>query len=450
MPRAVVLSDLHLGPGGSLTIFRDHAPLEAFLKHLAEEAADTPTELILAGDVFDFLQSKDYEGFDAARAPERLTTILGASGNPGVIAALATFAATRNAEVTVLAGNHDPEMLLPETREVFERAIHRVGAVRWADDDAPLRPREGNRWPLWGRELGGDAGKVWITHGDRWDPHNALDRDAVRAAAAEGRRVELPKGSHLVFEVLGKIKPEQRWVDELKPELPLVLLLLYYLDARKTKAFVRQHWKLTGDLVRGGLLARLDRASVLGEEPGSRPALAFDVPEALTGLLAEGLGDVPAAEREGLIAELAGVIDGAEVRSSPDDLLADHTGVGKLLLRTWMAAIRKGSRFQAEDGPDDLPARAAPMLREDVVGLVAGHTHGPRWARNLRPVYVNTGTWIPVGALPAGDLPKVIDDLEKGMWSASAPRTFAVVELGDGPPTLRLGRCDARGAEIRQ
>jgi hypothetical protein len=265
---------------------------------------------------------------------------------------------------------------------------------------------------------------------------------------AEGRPVELPAGSHLVFEVLAKIKPEQRWVDELKPELPLVLPLLYYLDARKTQGFVKKRWRLTGDLVRGALQAAVHMGPLFGEAKAAPAAHGGDVPRELSGLLAEGLTGLPAAEQEALIAEIAGVIDGAPVRAPADDLLAAHGGVGKLLLRAWMAAVRRSERFQAEDGPDDIPSNAGPMLPPEVVGLVAGHTHGPRWRREPRPGYVNTGTWIPVGSLPAGDVEKVIDDLEKQRWEAHAPRSYAVVELGDGPPAIRLARCDAQGGEV--
>jgi UDP-2,3-diacylglucosamine pyrophosphatase LpxH len=54
--RAIILSDLHLGPGGALATFRDDAALSGFLQRLS--AADAPpTELILAGDCFDFLQT---------------------------------------------------------------------------------------------------------------------------------------------------------------------------------------------------------------------------------------------------------------------------------------------------------------------------------------------------------------------------------------------------------
>ncbi|WP_437994115.1 hypothetical protein [Sorangium sp. So ce145] len=76
---------------------------------------------------------------------------------------------------------------------------------------------------------------MWIVHGDRWDPHNAVHRDALRQAVATGRPVELPVGSQLVYRVLNQLQPENRWIPELKPELPVVFPLLLYLDPRVTE-----------------------------------------------------------------------------------------------------------------------------------------------------------------------------------------------------------------------
>jgi hypothetical protein len=237
--RAVVLSDLHLGPEGPLATFRDSRALAALLDGLAAPG-DPPTELVLAGDVFDFLQTGGYDGFDPARAVERLDAILQGPHAP-VVAALDRFAARPSTEVTLLAGNHDPEMLLPSVREAFERAIHRVGSVRYPDDD-PLAPGLGDRWPVWGRALGNAAGSVWVVHGDRWDTHNAIHRDELRRAVVEGREFKLPVGSQLVYRVLSRLQPENRWIPELKPELPVVFPLLLYLDARVTLPFLEEHW----------------------------------------------------------------------------------------------------------------------------------------------------------------------------------------------------------------
>jgi hypothetical protein len=112
----IVLSDLHLGPDNLLSTFRDEETLAALFDRFSQEADAPRTELILAGDLFDFLQTEGYGGFDAARSVERLETILSGRRTAAVIEALRRWAGRPGLEITVLAGNHDPEMLLPAVR----------------------------------------------------------------------------------------------------------------------------------------------------------------------------------------------------------------------------------------------------------------------------------------------------------------------------------------------
>jgi UDP-2,3-diacylglucosamine pyrophosphatase LpxH len=137
--RAVVLSDLHLGPAGPLATFREGRALARFIAGLAA-ADEPPTELVLAGDVFDFLQVEGYDGFDAGRAAERLRgEILAGPETAPVVEALRLFGGRGGGEITLLAGNHDPEMLLDDVRLAFEEAIGRRGSVRYPEDE-PLAP----------------------------------------------------------------------------------------------------------------------------------------------------------------------------------------------------------------------------------------------------------------------------------------------------------------------
>lgn len=200
--RAFVLSDLHLGPGGPLTTFHEGDRLAGLLDHWREH--EPRMELVLAGDVFDFLQVSDYDGFSASKAAARFDELACNPATTTVLAALRRLAERPGIELTVLAGNHDPELLVDSVRDVFAARIGRTrGSIRWADDEA-LVPRDGVHPPVCGRAIAlSDAAadpsrSVWIVHGDRWDPSNHIDREAVRAAIAAGRgeEVELPIGSH--------------------------------------------------------------------------------------------------------------------------------------------------------------------------------------------------------------------------------------------------------------
>jgi UDP-2,3-diacylglucosamine pyrophosphatase LpxH len=443
--RAVVLSDIHLGPGNALSTFRDDRALCALLDRLGAREAP-PTELVLAGDCFDFLQVEGYDGFHAAKAAERFNSILQGPRTGAVIAALGRFAARSDNEITLLSGNHDPELCVLDVRRCFEAAIGRSeGGVRHADD-APLQPAEGHLSPVWGRALGEHGRAVWVVHGDRWDLANMIHRDDLRKAARDGHPFKLPPGSHLVFEVLQKIKPQHGWVDELKPEVDAVFPLLLYLAPAQTGRFLQTHYGLTARLLRAKVQAQLNKVVPhLGEASSASPSstAAADPATAIAGILAEGLRAEPIAAQDRLLAELD-----ARLRGEPEP--ADGTlglrEIHRFLLGLWLSRVRAADRFQDIDGPDEIPGAAARYLPEGVTALIAGHTHGARARPDLRPAYFNTGTWIPVGNIPPGEIRDLIRSLEQGpSWPTAAPRTFVQVDLGQKMPHVRLFACDEDG-----
>lgn len=437
--RAIILSDLHLGPDNQLATFRDDRALSAFLDRLGEPGA-VPTEIVLAGDCFDFLQSDGYAGFDADLAPGRFEAILANPRTALVIAALRRFAARESNEITLLSGNHDPETLVPEVRSLFEEAIGRKGTVHHADDK-PLRPAEGDRPPVWGHVLGEAAHPLWVVHGDRWDPANMIHRGKVRDAIRLHQPVELPAGSHLVFEVLRRIKPARGWIDELKPEGGVFLLLLY-LDFERTAAFLLRHYGIAGDVICAQIVAQL-RVGPLFNEASEAPG-PLEIPAIVASLLADDLREEPVVVRDTLLAELEARFEGD--LAAPGGTMAAHGGLSLLFLRAWLRWMRFADRFQDPKGSDAIPIAARRYLPENLVALIAGHTHGPRARPDLRPAYFNTGTWIPVGSIPRGDLRTLIDQLDAGpAWPSDSPRSFVRVDLGGDSPRVALGRCDADG-----
>lgn len=434
-----------MGPHNQLCSFRDEKPLAAFLSRLADEADAPPTELVLAGDLFDFLQVEGYDGFDADLSVPRFDEILRCPHTAAVIAALRRLAQKPRVEVTVLAGNHDPELLVPSVRERFEVAIGRKDSVLHADDES-LLPGVGDQLPIWGRALGEDGRAVWVIHGDRWDTLNSIHRGTFREAIAAGKPVSLPAGSHLVFEVLQKLKPTYHWIDQLKPEAA-VLVLLIYLDPPGAKEFFHKHLGLTARLVRGMVEAALRKGPLFGPE-GAAPLSGRELqPETsvyVADLLAGALAEEPEARRDQLLAELEARLRGAA--SPGSGTLAEHGGLGRLLLRAGFRGLRWADRFQELDRADMIQGASAGYVPEGVTALVAGHTHGARVMPYLYPAYYNTGTWLPVGKIPTGDVAALIDQIEQGLaWPAEPPRTFVQVELGDGPPTVRLFACDENG-----
>lgn len=438
MRRALLLSDLHLGPALPGESFREEVALAALLDHWAGEGR--PTELVLAGDIFDFLWSPGYDGWSAAKAPERFAEILRNPRVRAVLAGLRRFAERPGHEVTLLAGNHDPEVLLPTVREMFEEAIGRRGSVLYPDD-TPLAPA-GDRPAVFGRTLGPPEAPVWVVHGDRWDTANFIDRAAFSEEAGTSGTATLPPGSHLVFEVLARLKPRFPWIDLLKPEMPAVLLLLLYLDPEVAEGFLKRHLGLTSGLLRDMIRARLRLGPQLGPAPAAaEPEAPGDV---LVESLAASLAEEPGGRRELFLAELQRRLAGGAAAGG--GTLAEHGGLLRWVARSLLAEARKRDRFLELDGPDATLAAAAPVLPENLAALVVGHTHAPRLAPGAAPAYVNLGTWLPVVQLPREELEGWIDRLEVSPPAPTAtPRTFAEVDLGGGVPRVRLMASDETG-----
>jgi len=441
-----VLSDLHLGPDGPLATFHEPQRLKGLINRWHDHQPEM--ELVLAGDTFDFLQIIGYDGFSATKAVERFGEIVKNPATAEVLAALNRLCKRGGVELTVLAGNHDPELLVDDVRDAFAREVGRTpGTIVWADDQ-PLVARKGNRLPVWGRALtahgadGDPANCVWVVHGDRWDPSNVIDRDALRGAVAAGKGdgFELPVGSHLVFEVLSELKRDHRWVDELKPELPAVLPLLLAVAPLETMKYVGKHWRIGASLFVDTLEARLKYGPAMGETPAAKDyeedPWAIDPLESVQRATFEELRGDPDAKRL-LNALLNHLEDG--VSPKREDVLAGPTGVPGLLARSWLRLVRACDRFGRLDAGDSIISPSSRYLPETLGALIAGHTHGARIRADLRPPYFNSGTWMPVRTVPSGDLQAWLDMVtEQGASRPPSPGTFVRIELLDGPPLVAV------------
>ncbi|MCK6573832.1 hypothetical protein L6V77_22355 [Myxococcota bacterium] len=427
------MSDVHLTVPHPWAAFRDQVEFGRFLNFIAEEPRTT---LVLAGDTFDFLMLEGYEGFDAALAPDRLAVILKNEVNAPVLAGLRAVVA-RGHRIVLLAGNHDPEVLLPTVRGRFADLVG-MALDALGGDQRLYDPADG-RAPIWGHRIEADGQIAFVVHGDRWDISNYIDREALLAAVDGGEEVVLPPGSRLVYRAIRRLKGEGHgWADQVKPEIASVIPLLLYLDWELAWDVLKSDWGVTANLLTGLLRYKLDATNLEAgaSQPGvGGPAIAADLTPML-GALRSALSD---GDQDAILRTLQGAQVFAPARPAPGGgaVLAPHSGFWRWLLRAWLIGVRDRSRFFDATSPDDeLVPLAEATLPPGLDLLVAGHTHGRRFLSvpgRRPPLYVNSGTWTPVGPLPEGDMATAIDAIERGgLPTATSPRSVVEIRVGAG------------------
>lgn len=228
MRQIYIISDLHIGGaaaadprqrGFKLCTHTD--VLADFINEIA--ATDTPVELVINGDTVDFLAEEPFEVFteNARAASAKLLRII--NREPAFFESLRRLLRNGHA-LTILTGNHDIELTLPEVRRFFERTIDTEGKrYRFITD--------GEAYTI-GKE-------IIIEHGDQYDTWNRVDHAALLKLRALQSRRELlpkklpfvpPKGSALVQHIINPLKKRYQFIDLLKPENEAVLPILLALE----------------------------------------------------------------------------------------------------------------------------------------------------------------------------------------------------------------------------
>ncbi len=356
--RAVVISDLHLSALRGEGLFQADAELTDFLRGLA----DVPSTLVLAGDAFDFLvppgAAAPSSTFDETRAVELAGQIL--QQHDEVMSALERLCAGGRHRVLIQAGNHDPELALPAVREVFDKRLGLGRAGGWLVNGEGLALQVG-------------SARVLVEHGDAIDPWNKIEHgllgEFVRLASRGFEaRFELPPGSHLVNGFVTPMRREGRaWVELLKPEREAVFpLLASFLGWRKRVKFAAQLQHLAAAKSR-------------------EVRMAFAKP-----------GDAYKGERDRFATWL-------ERLTGDDSKGDDERSVDELI-----AELREVS---AEDGyydvarPDSALEHTRALLARGFHAVVHGHTHAAKGYEVDSGLYLNSGTWGLLLALPSSQAP---------------------------------------------
>jgi UDP-2,3-diacylglucosamine pyrophosphatase LpxH len=345
----VIISDLHIGAGDRLDDFDADAELSTFIRTYV--AGAEPTELILAGDTFEFLQVRlpdlsDFE-WSGEAAARRLETILAAHTQP--IAALREFLDQVGNQLTILIGNHDFELHYAKAKARLREALGLA---------------EGDRRLRFGLTYSG--GGVYIDHGMQFDPWN---RFANVACISEP--FEVVRGTRMVKEVINPLEDDQielaPLIDNVKPGSAFFwyMLSLPRLRQPQGRRFA----------ARGLLL--LARVNALPRSYGIWTPSAAGPDE----------GEARARRRNQRIVAFARVLARPLLSDLPDTTVAEIQHEAKRQLR------REIHEF--EDAMVKAIARiAARPEHADTSLFVCGHTHSAQVVPlNDRQTYANTGTW---------------------------------------------------------
>ncbi|MCY1019082.1 metallophosphoesterase [Pyxidicoccus sp. MSG2] len=434
--RLVVISDLHLTPPGDFGAFRSGGSLAAFVRHNAR----ANTTLVLNGDVFDLLHVPGRPStLSLKSAPALIQAVVNGIGATDWGRAL--YLGLRGlmecgGRCVIIPGNHDPELHHPDTRSIL------LGALGLPETARLELHHAASPWAI---QVG--QWEVRVGHGHRSDTWNDVPPEELQKALQQAGELPLPPGSRLVLEVLRPFRRNETtgtlqfsFIDLLKPELAVPLLLLY-LEPKRALSLLPGAMGVGRDALLRAFRRQLLPSPTLAYQSGSAgrtsgsapPSLADALARAIASEVGNDLRASPDVATRALQAWLAG--QAPPVKGT----LAFHGGAERWLVR---AALRHISEDGSFFDPSGLGATDREVLREHLPEgsgprvVICGHTHA---AREHRPeahrVYINTGTWMDLMQLPElakdEEVSAWIDSLEQDRVNRLSRTTYAeVTEAG--------------------
>jgi UDP-2,3-diacylglucosamine pyrophosphatase LpxH len=435
--KVFIFSDWHLGgePDDQTQgrigtqICRSAPQITEFVDWVAAGATTYPgtTEIVINGDMVDFLAPDSVEPAtewiaDQDAAIRRLDRIIvGSRGKNGrgPFEALRDFLDGPSSELTILLGNHDIELALPQVRQHITELLGNSSRLRLIYDGEPLV-----------------RGRLLVEHGNRYDSWNVIDHSRLRqerSQVARGFPIEErdrdskyfrpPAGTYLVIYCINSILAKYPFINLLKPEneAALPLLLTLESDLRSVIGLALGISPVTLQRLYRGRTDGPATPANPGNLTGAKTATQIrSVDEALNELLGPDAELFPAPAQ---ITPMSGAAatnritalwsrsrEIAESIAKKLDLAAlAAEAVNETKFRRLEVAFQalQGNRtFDLSHESANYIGAATAILNTGKFDLVIfGHTHLPKRIEvardgNVAGIYINTGTWADVIRLP--------------------------------------------------
>lgn len=482
-----LISDLHLGGAQPATsdpndrgfrICTHGQALAGFVDALA--AKPQPVELIVNGDMVDFLAENDagagWLAFTSSEADavRKLDSIV--SCDRALFDAFGRFLA-RGHRLVLLIGNHDVELALPAVRRRLGEHLGLAGR----HDFEFIYDGEAYR-----------IGRALIEHGNRYDAFNVVDYDGLRRLRSLLSRQQAvpadyafaaPTGSHIVAEVMNPIKAEYRLIDLLKPEneamIPVLMAIepgyrkvltriaALGLQARKHRLAAPAMPSFAGDISSGGSGGSFADDAFASDISAGAPA-----PDPLEAIMRERLGG-KAAQVMAAGAATTGFAEDISTRETIDRtigiarlLLSNSRDAMQARLPALLAAVRSVQCETTFERGAECFGEYLGAARELAGGgafdyVIFGHTHAARdVALPGGARYLNLGTWADLILFPShilkgpdaaaiDGLRAFVEDMAAGRlsgWTSFVP-TYVKLVVGVDDAVQHAELCDYRGPD---
>lgn len=392
----IVLSDLHLAAEAGTGLFQADTELINFFQWVLSEAPNS--RLILNGDVLDFLapgpNGTPTQAFSAEHAHVQVAEII--KRHHQVFRALGELARSDDHRLVIVAGNHDPELALPEVQEKIEKELlgqHISTRIAWLVHGIAARA-----------QIGG--ARILIEHGDQYDPWNRINHDMVRQTASMCSKgitwdnvFVAPPGSELVIKHLNELREGYPWIDLLKPDVQAVLPIILEMTSLKEKMNHSEVVRLR--------LETLVQSAVMAAWRKYKSEKLFR------------------AARRDLFQQY---LDSIDPQRQPRGINVKDR-YRKIIKR--LKQVSQETTFFDIAAPDE-PPEVEILLLQGVDAVIHGHTHSAKAYKVGSGLYLNSGTWTQLLRLPASadteEWRAFLHSLEQQTFRSETRPTFVRVQ----------------------